>query len=114
VAGAVIGMSLAALYTLAPPVRALLPAVNGLLLALVVFLVASKIGLVRLYILAAAAAVIGCAVTAAGMGDIKGVSITYGVFGAAVIVSGLSALIVYLNRSPRPGEEPTEEGPDAV
>jgi hypothetical protein len=113
-AGAVIGMSLAALYVLAPPVRALLPAVNGLLLALVVFLIASKVGLVRFYVLAAVAAALGCGVTAAGMGDIKGVSVAYGLFGAAVIVSGLSALIVYLNRSPRPGEEPAEENPDAV
>ena len=107
-------MSLAALYVLAPPVRALLPAVNGLLLALVVFLIASKVGLVRFYVLAAVAAALGCGVTAAGMGDIKGVSVAYGLFGAAVIVSGLSALIVYLNRSPRPGEEPAEENPDAV
>jgi hypothetical protein len=113
-AGAVIGMSLATLYALAPPIRVLLPALNGLLLALVVFLVAAKVGLVRFYILAAAAAAIGCAVTAAGLGDIKGVSVAYGVFGAAVMVSGLSALILYLNRSPRPGTEPAGEGPDAV
>jgi hypothetical protein len=114
IAGAVIGISLATLYTLAPPVRTLLPALNGLLLALVVFLVASRVGLVRFYVLAALAAVIGCGVTAAGLGDLKGASVVYGLFGAAVMVSGLSALIVYLNRSPRPDAAPAEEGSDAL
>jgi len=111
-AGALIGASLAALYALSPSVRVLLPAVNGLLFAIAVLFVANKIGVIRFYVLAAASAVIGVGVTAAGIGDTKGVSLYYGLFGAAFLLSGLAALIFYLNRFPRPAPE-TPEGPDA-
>lgn len=112
IAGGLIGASLAVLYGLSPSVRVLLPAANGLLFAVAVLLAANKVGVIRFYVLAAASAVIGLAVTAAGIGDIKGVSLYYGLFGLAVILSGLTALIVYLNRSPRPAPE-APEGPDA-
>jgi len=112
IVGGIIGASLAALYTLSPSLKALFPALNGLLLAVAVLLIANKIGLVRFYALAAASAVIGVAVTAAGVGDLKGVSLYYGLFGAAVVISGLTALVVYLRRSPRPEPE-GPEGPDA-
>jgi hypothetical protein len=112
VAGGLMGASLAALYGLSPSVRTLLPALNGLLFAVAVFLIANKIGLVRYFILAAASAVIGFAVTAARIGDIKGVGLYYGLFGVAALVSGLATLVVYLRRSPRPGAA-GPEGPDA-
>jgi MFS family permease len=111
VTGGIIGASMAALYGLSPSVRMLLPALNGLLFAIAVLLIANKIGMIRFYILAAASAVIGFAVTAAGVGDIKGISLYYGIFGAAMVISGLAALIVYLRRSPRPAADNTE-GPD--
>jgi hypothetical protein len=63
-------------------------------------------------VLAAASAIIGVAVTAAGIGDIKGISLYYAIFGAATVISGLAALIVYLHRSPRPSTD-ASEGPDA-
>jgi MFS family permease len=110
--GMIIGASLAVLYSLSPSVRTLLPAVNGLLFAVAVLLIANRVGVIRFYILAAASAVIGVGVTAAGIADIKGVSLYYGLFGAATLVSGLAALIVYLRRSPRPEPE-IPEGPDA-
>ena len=112
VTGGLMGASLAALYGLSPSVRTLLPALNGILLAVVVLLIANKIGLIRYYVLAAVSVVIGFAVTAAGIGDTKGISLYYGLFGAAVTVSGLAALFVYLKRSPRPAAE-GPEGPDA-
>ena len=112
VVAGIIGASLAALYSLSPSVKVLLPALNGLLLAIAVLLFANKVGLIRYYILAAVSAVIGFAVTAAGIGDIKGVSLYYGLFGAAAVLSGLAALFVYLKRSPRPATE-GPEGPDA-
>jgi hypothetical protein len=111
-AGMIIGASLAVLYSLSPSVRTLLPAVNGLLFAVAVLLIAHRIGVLRFYILAAASAVIGVGVTAAGIADIKGLSLYYGLFGAATLISGLAALIVYLRRSPRPEPE-IPEGPDA-
>jgi len=112
VVAGVIGASLAALYSLSPSVKVLLPALNGLLLAIAVLFFANKIGLVRFFVLAALSAAIGFAVTAAGIGDIKGVSLYYGLFGAAAFLSGLVTLVVYLRRSPRPAAE-GPEGPDA-
>ncbi len=112
VVAGIIGASLAALYSLSPSVRVLLPALNGLLLAVAVLFFANKIGLVRFFVLAGLSAATGFAVTAAGIGDIKGVSLYYGLFGAAVALSGLATLVVYLRRSPRPAAE-APEGPDA-
>ena len=108
----VISAGLAVLYGLSPSVRLLLPAVNGLLFAVAGLLVANRIGLVRFYILAAASAVIGVGLTAAGAGDAKGVSLFYLLFGAAVILTGAAALAIYLRRNPRPAPE-SPEGPDA-
>jgi MFS family permease len=108
IVGGIIGASLAALYGLSPSFKALFPALNGLLLAIAVLLIANKIGLARFYVLSAASAVIGFAVTAAGVGDIKGISLYYGLFGAAVTLSGLATLIVYLRKSPRADRENTD------
>jgi MFS family permease len=103
--GGIIGAAIAALYGISPSFKTLFPAVNGLLLAVAVLLFAGKVGLVRFYILSAASAVIGFAVTASGIGDIKGISLYYGLFGAALILSGLVALVAYLRKSPRADRE---------
>jgi len=108
----IISASLAALYSLSPSLKLLFPAVNGLLFAVAVLLFANKVGLVRYFVLAAASALIGLALTAAGVGDLKGISFFYLLFGAAGLVSGLAALIVYLRRNPRPAAD-VPEGPDA-
>lgn len=108
--GGIIGGSLAALYGLSPSLKTLFPALNGILFAIAVLLFANKVGLIRFYILAAVSAVIGFAVTAAGVGDVKGVSLYYGLFGAAVIISGLASLAIYLRKSARV----ERENPDAV
>lgn len=108
----IISAGLAALYSMSPSIRLLLPAVNGLLIAVAVLLFANKVGLVRFFVLAAASAVIGVGVTAAGIGDTEGIRLFYLIFGAAVVVSGLAALIVYLRRNPRPAAG-GPEGPDA-
>jgi MFS family permease len=105
IVGGIIGAAIAALYGISPSFKTLFPAVNGLLLAVAVLLFAGKVGLVRFYILSAASAVIGLAVTAAGIGDIKGISLYYGFFGAALILSGLVALVAYLRKSPRADRE---------
>ena len=112
-AAGIVGGVIAALFTflaIAPSVRALLPALNGLLLAFAVLLFANKVGLIRFYILSAASAVIGIAVTVAGVGDSKGISLYWGLFGATLIVSGLATLVAYLRKSPRADRE----NPDAV
>jgi MFS family permease len=107
----IISAGLAALYGMSPSARVLFPAVNGLLFAVAVLLFANKVGLIRFFILAGASAVIGLGIAAAGIGDIKGLSLFYLIFGAAVIVSGFAALIVYLRRNPRPAAG-GPEGPD--
>jgi hypothetical protein len=112
VVAAIISASLASLYGLSPSFKALYPAVNGLLFGVAGLLFANKVGLMRFYVLAASSAVIGVAVTAAGIGDLKGIFLYYAIFGTAMIISGLAALIVYLHRSPRPAAE-VSEGPDA-
>jgi Na+-transporting methylmalonyl-CoA/oxaloacetate decarboxylase gamma subunit len=112
VVAAIISASLAALYSLSPSFKALYPAVNGLLFGVAGLLFANKVGLMRFYVLAALSAVIGVAVTAAGIGDIKGIFLYYAFFGTAMIISGLAALVVYLRRSPRPAAD-ASEGPDA-
>jgi hypothetical protein len=112
-AAGIVGGVIAALFTLlaiAPSVKALLPALNGLLGAFAVLLFANKVGLIRFYILSAASAVIGIAVTVAGVGDSKGISLYWSLFGAALIVSGLATLVAYLRKSPRADRE----NPDAV
>jgi len=109
---AIIGAGLAVLYGLSPSVKLLFPAINGLLFAVAVLLFANKVGLLRFYILAAASAVIGFGITAAGIGDTEGISLFYLVFGAALVVSGAAALIVYLRRFPRSADD-AAEGPDA-
>jgi hypothetical protein len=112
VVGGLIGVALAALYSLSPSARTMLPALNGILIAVAVLLIAHRVGVFRFYLLAGASVIIGFVVTATGNGDLKGVGAYYFVFGAAILISGLAALAVYLRRSPLPGEEPAE-GPDA-
>jgi hypothetical protein len=112
VVGGIIGAGLGALYTHSPSIKLLLPAVNGLLFAVTHLFFANKVGLVRFFVLAAASAVIGVAITAAGIGDLEGLGLFYLLFGAALLISGLAALIVYLRRNPRPAAG-GPEGPDA-
>ena len=112
VVAGIIGAALASLYGLSPSGRSLFPALAGCLLAVASLGMANKIGLARFFVLAAASAVIGVAIAAAGVGGIEGVSLYWGLFGLAFIISGLAALIVYLRRSPRPTAD-ASEGPDA-
>ncbi len=113
VVAAIISASLAALYGLSPSFKALYPAVNGLLFGVAVLLLRQQ---GRPHCVSTfsplSSAVIGVAVTAAGIGDIKGHLPLLRFFGTALILSGLAALIVYLRRSPRPSTE-ASEGPDA-
>lgn len=110
--GMVIAASFVALYSLAPSFKVLLPGLNGLLLAVVFLLFAVRIGLARIYVLAGASAAIGVGISAAGIGDVKGISLYYGLFGAALLLTGLAALVVYLRRNPKP-ESGGPEAPDA-
>jgi hypothetical protein len=112
IVAAIIGASAAALFQLSPSVNTLFPAVNGLLFAVAVFFFAHKVGLTRFYVLAAAAAVIGIVIAAAGIGEIRGIGLFYILYGAAITMSGVATLIAYLRRYPR-SDAVDLEGPDA-
>ena len=79
-----------------------MPALNGLLLSVAFLFFAIKIGAVRFYIQSAAAAIIGLAVTASGVDMEQGVCLFFGLIGTMLAVSGTTALVSYLRRSPRP------------
>jgi hypothetical protein len=96
VSGGIVAAALSVLLAVSPSMKAWMPALNGFGLSLAVFLLARRTEIARYYVLAAASAVIGLAVALKGIGDLEGVSLYYAVFGAAVITSGLVALILYL------------------
>jgi hypothetical protein len=108
VSGGIIAAALSTLLAVAPSLRAWLPGVNGVLLGAAVYLFARRTDIGRFYVLAAASAIIGLALAYAGFGDIEGVMLYYAVLGAAVAISGLAALAVYLHRS-RDGREGSRE-----
>jgi len=112
VVAGIISAALAVLFRTSPSVQDLFPAVNGLLFAVAALLFAHRVGVIRFYALSAASAIIGVGLAAAGFGDLKGLSLFYLLFGAALFITGLAALIVYLRRNPRP-EGGSQGGPDA-
>jgi MFS family permease len=97
--GALIGGSFPFLMSLVPSFKDMLPAINGLLFGVVFLLLANKSGVARYYILSLASIAIGIALAAAGIGDTRGISLFYALFGAAMVLSGLAALIVFLRRN---------------
>lgn len=107
--GGFIGLLLPLLLGLAPSLNALLPALCSFPLAMIAFKIANKIGVARFFVLAVVSAVIGFALTVAGIGGPRGISLAFGLIGGCLILSGSFALIVYLRRNPRP----SPSGPEA-
>ena len=112
IAAGLIGASVAVLYGLSSSVRTLMPAINGFLFGIGVFFIANRIGVLRFYLLAVASSIIGVAIAAAGVEELKGFFFYYIFFGVSVLISGLAALVVYLHRTPRPSSDASED-PDA-
>jgi hypothetical protein len=110
--GGFMGLLLALLFGLAPSLRVLLPALCGFPLAMIAFKIANKSGVPRFFVLAALSAVIGFALTAAGIGGARGIAFSFGLIGGSMILSGSTALIAYLRRNPRPAPDGPEV-PDA-
>lgn len=106
--GALIGGSFPFLMSLVPSFKDMLPAFNGLLFGVVFLLLANKSGVSRYYVLSFASLAIGIALAAAGVGDTRGISLFYALFGAAMTLSGLAALIVFLRRN-KPAPETADE-----
>ncbi len=106
--GAVIGASIPFLTHSIPSFTDMLPALMGILWGLAILLLGSKSGVFRFHALAVVSTVIGIALTASGIGDTRGLSLFYALFGAAMILSGLAALFVYLRKNKRSAEGPDE------
>lgn len=105
--GALIGASFPFLMSSVPSFRDMLPAVNGLLFGVVFLLLANKSGVARYFALSFVSIAIGIALAAGGIGDTRGISLFYALFGAAMTLSGLAALVVFLRRN-----KPAAEGVD--
>jgi len=110
--GGFMGLLLVPLLGLAPSLSALLPIMVSFPLAMIAFKIANKAGVARFFVLAALSAIIGFALTAAGIGSARGIGLAFGLIGGSMILSGVTALVVYLRRNPRPAPA-GPEGPDA-
>ncbi len=110
--GGFMGLLLVPLLGLAPSLNALLPIMVSFPLAMIAFKIANKAGVARFFVLAALSAIIGFALTAAGIGSARGIGLAFGLIGGSMILSGVTALVVYLRRNPRPAPD-GPEGPDA-
>lgn len=78
---------------------------EGGLLAIILVYMGYRVGLVRLYVLATIAALAGIGAAQAGLDDLLGSTVTFGVAGLALMVSGALTLIVYLRRNPPASEQ---------
>lgn len=103
---AVISMGLTfALMATAPASDNLVVAILGLAIGAFLAYIGYQVGVGRFYILAAVSLVAGLGVSLAGVGEIMGNSIYFGVMAAALAVSGATALTGYLrSTSPTEGE----------
>jgi hypothetical protein len=110
--GGFMGLLLVLLLALAPSLSVLLPVMISFPVANVAFKIANKVGVPRFFVLAAVSAVIGFALTAAGIGGARGIGLAFGLVGGCLILSGSTALIIYLRRNPRPAPD-APEGSDA-
>lgn len=94
-----------ALMSTAPASENLVPTVQGLAFAVFLAYMGYQVGVGRFYILAGVALVAGLGITLFGMGEPMGSALFFGAVGAAVVLSGASALASYLrSTSPARGE----------
>jgi len=101
-------MLVSALFASAPASLAWIPAVSGLLIGVYWLYYGHRLGLVRFYVLAALSAIMGTAITLAGLGEARGLPLYYGVIGLALLVSGGFTLRLYLRQPPVRLDEPGE------
>jgi hypothetical protein len=96
VIGGGVGALTAVLIVTRSDVRALLPALEGLLLGLAWFFAAGKLGLRRFYVLAALSAIAGVAAMLAGLDESLGAALVFGIMGLGLLGTGAFALRHYL------------------
>ena len=100
--GVAFGMAMlvSSLFASSPASLAWIPAVSGLLIGAYWVYQGHRMGVLRFYALAAISAIVGTAITLAGVGETLGTPVFYIVLGLALIVTGGLTLLSYLRREP--------------
>ena len=91
-----IAFLVASLYQLSDLSFDWIPAFNGLIVAAGWAWAASRVGVGRFYLLALICLAGGAASAFAGLGDILGLAVFYGLAGLASLISGICTLVTYL------------------
>jgi len=78
---------------------------EGGLLALILVYMGYRVGLVRLYVLATIVALAGIGAAQAGLDDLLGSVVTFGIAGLVLMVSGGLTLAAYLRKNPPSDEQ---------
>ena len=77
-----------------------LPALTGIVLCLVMVFMAARANLLRFYLLAAVALIIGVVITLSNFEQSVGLSSVYALFGLSLLISGIRSLVLYLRSFP--------------
>ena len=77
-----------------------LPALTGIVLCLVMVFMAARANLLRFYLLAAVALIIGVVITLSNFEQSVGLSAVYALFGLTLLISGIRSLVLYLRSFP--------------
>lgn len=82
--------------------RTWMPAISGALLGVITLLfIAPRIGILRFYAYAGLAPLVGLGISLAGLDEIGGLALFYGVCGGGMLLAGLLVLALYLRRTSR-------------
>jgi hypothetical protein len=95
---------IAALFLTTPISMNWIPAITGFVVAIVWLISASRVGLVRFYLLAVFSSVMGVGLSLSGLETYLSLSIYYAIIGLSLILSGALALSKYLRQLPAMNE----------
>ena len=105
VAAAIIGIVVGGFFSSRPEALAWIPAVQGMAVGLVLFTIASRVNLLRFYIVAVISVLLGVGISLRAVEPNWGNALFYAVMGIALVASGLWALSAYVRRTEPPAGE---------
>lgn len=105
---ALMGAFLTYAFSNASAAFAWMPAVTGLVFGMVMLFIAARSALLRFYLLAAAAVLLGGGLTLAGIGNVLGLAVFYAGQALCLFVTGAWTLRSYLHDNRPPAEEAHE------
>ena len=109
ITGGLVGAITAVLVTAPFPGMDVLPVITGIIMGIVLGVIAWRVGLVRIYLLAVLSLLLGFGLGFARLMDDLGVAAFYGGLGLLLLASGGLALWHYLRQNPVSREEPHEQ-----